>query len=170
MSAMTLIRPGATAVRCEHFHDPAAPAAQYVVPVVFAVVRDDRARILLVRRRDTGDWELPGGRVDPGESAADAVVREVAEEAGLVVTVGPVLDIDSDPAHVVHHGPGSVVCQPFAVCVAAVADGGEPRGDGVETSAARWWDLDDVDGLAMQPAVRRRLARALEPRPALYLG
>ncbi|MFZ2119232.1 MAG: NUDIX domain-containing protein, partial [Pseudonocardiaceae bacterium] len=40
-------------------------------------------RVLLVRRADDGYWELPGGRVEVGESASAAVVREVAEEAGV---------------------------------------------------------------------------------------
>jgi 8-oxo-dGTP pyrophosphatase MutT (NUDIX family) len=43
--------------------------------------------MLLVRRCDTGDWELPGGHVDPGESAPDAAVRETAEESGVTVEV-----------------------------------------------------------------------------------
>jgi 8-oxo-dGTP diphosphatase len=53
-----------------------------VAPYAFAAVRDITGRMLLVRRCDTGDWELPGGHVDPGESASDAV-RETAEESGI---------------------------------------------------------------------------------------
>ena len=40
-----------------------------MAPSAFAAVRDITGRILLVRRCDTGDWELPGGHVHPGESA-----------------------------------------------------------------------------------------------------
>ncbi|MFC5065488.1 NUDIX hydrolase [Actinomycetospora atypica] len=56
-----------------------------------AVVRDGRGRFLLVRRGtppQQGRWTLPGGRVEPGESAAQACAREVAEETGIVVVVG----------------------------------------------------------------------------------
>ncbi len=54
------------------------------------VVRDDRDRVLLVRRGqepERGRWSLPGGRVEPGETTQDAVVREVFEETGVRVIV-----------------------------------------------------------------------------------
>ena len=53
-----------------------------------AVIFDSRARemILLTRRSDNGKWCLPGGRMEPGESASEACAREVLEETGLTVT------------------------------------------------------------------------------------
>ena len=58
-------------------------------PGVAALIRDEEGRILLQRRSDDGSWSLPAGAVDPGESPAQAVVREVWEETGLkVVPVG----------------------------------------------------------------------------------
>jgi len=61
---------------------------------VGAVVHDPAGRLLLVRRGhapSAGLWSVPGGRVEPGETEAQAVVREVAEETGLTVVAGPVL-------------------------------------------------------------------------------
>lgn len=58
------------------------------VPCVGAVVHDGHGRLLLVRRAhapSAGLWSVPGGRVEPGESEAEAVVRELAEETGLAV-------------------------------------------------------------------------------------
>jgi ADP-ribose pyrophosphatase YjhB (NUDIX family) len=52
----------------------------------------DRERVLLIRRgRPPGEglWSVPGGRLEPGETLAQAVAREVREETGLVVEVGP---------------------------------------------------------------------------------
>ena len=63
----------AARARVEYFHDPSAPAANSLTPTAFAAVRDDLGRLLLVRRIDSGNWELPGGRVELGESAARAV-------------------------------------------------------------------------------------------------
>lgn len=54
-------------------------------PGVSALVRDDDGRLLLEHRADSGDWSLPGGAVDPSEAPAQALVREVREETGLVV-------------------------------------------------------------------------------------
>ena len=53
------------------------------------VIRDGRVLLLLNER---GEWDLPGGRPDPGEDHRAALAREVREEAGLAVEVGALLD------------------------------------------------------------------------------
>jgi ADP-ribose pyrophosphatase YjhB (NUDIX family) len=55
-------------------------------------------RLLAIKRNDTGDWALPGGWIDPGESAESAIVREVKEETGLLVTAQKVLAVKSQSA------------------------------------------------------------------------
>jgi len=65
------------------------------------IVRDDRDRILLVRRGqepDRGRWSIPGGRVEPGETSGQAVVREVLEETGVRVIVTGVAGYVERPA------------------------------------------------------------------------
>jgi 8-oxo-dGTP diphosphatase len=59
-----------------------------VVRCVGALVRDGAGRLLVVQRArepSAGTWSLPGGRVEPGETDAEAVTREVREETGLTV-------------------------------------------------------------------------------------
>jgi 8-oxo-dGTP diphosphatase len=63
---------------------------------VGAVVLDHRGRVLLARRGHEplmGEWSLPGGGVELGETLEAAVVREVLEETGLAVEVGPVVEV-----------------------------------------------------------------------------
>jgi 8-oxo-dGTP diphosphatase len=112
------------------------------VPCVGAVVRDGQGRLLLVRRGTEpgrGLWSVPGGRVEPGESLEEAVVREVAEETGLRVTVGRLV------GRVERDGPGGVVY---------VIDDFEARVEGAarltagdDADEARWFTDDEVAGL-----------------------
>ena len=121
------------------------------MPCVGAVVRDREGRLLLVRRGTEpgrGRWSVPGGRVEPGESATAAAAREVLEETGVRVVVG-------DPVGVVERpGPHGVtyVIEDFH----ATPDHGVEAGDlraGDDADEARWFteaeigSLDCVDGL-----------------------
>jgi ADP-ribose pyrophosphatase YjhB (NUDIX family) len=61
------------------------------IPCVGAIIKDEAGRLLLIQRGhepETGRWSLPGGRIEPGESDEQAVVREAREETGLRVTCG----------------------------------------------------------------------------------
>ena len=66
----------------------------------YGVCRDTEDRLLLARASPTiaaqGHWFLPGGGVQHGEHPPDSLRREVHEESGLTVTVGPLLDVLSD--------------------------------------------------------------------------
>jgi 8-oxo-dGTP pyrophosphatase MutT (NUDIX family) len=150
-------------VRREYYHEPGAPVATCVVPCAFVAVRDITGRLLLVRRCDTGDWELPGGRVEPGESASDAAVRETAEESGITVEITGLVGIYTDPGHVIANPRTGLVRQPFAVCFHARPRSGSPGGDDVETSDARWIAIGDISALPIHPAMRIRIAHALTP-------
>lgn len=70
-----------------------------MVIVVLAVVEYE-GRVLLVQEanpRLRAKWNLPGGRVEPGESLLDALVREVREEAGIEVTPTDLIYVDQAP-------------------------------------------------------------------------
>jgi 8-oxo-dGTP pyrophosphatase MutT (NUDIX family) len=135
-----------------------------------APARDITGRILLVRRCDTGDWELPGGHVDPGESASDAAVRETAEESGITVEVIGLVGIYTDPGHVIADPRAGLVRQPFAVCFHARPLSGNPGGDQVETSDARWFITTSIPALPIRPAMRLRIGHALTPGRPCHIG
>jgi 8-oxo-dGTP diphosphatase len=159
----------AAVTRRVYFHDAGAPTATVVVPSVFVATRWLGGRLLLVRRCDSGTWELPGGRVDIGETAVDAAVRETAEEAGVRVRVTGIAGVFSDPGHVVR-SPDGEVRQQFAVIFRARALGGIPHGDLHETSEAAWVAPVDLPGLPMEPAVRIWIDQALSIGDPQYLG
>ena len=63
------------------------------------ILRTDGDRVALCQLTYKKDWDLPGGIVDPGESPADCVVREVKEELGLDVTVQGLLAVNWLPPY-----------------------------------------------------------------------
>ena len=78
-------------------------------PAVSAVIFDRRGRLLLQQRSDGGQWGLPGGSVEIGESVREAVVREVLEETGLTVAARRLVGVYSAPAlQLVRYPDGNV--------------------------------------------------------------
>jgi 8-oxo-dGTP pyrophosphatase MutT (NUDIX family) len=155
--------------RIEYYHDVAAPRARELLPAAFAIVRNGSGRVLLVRRADDGYWELPGGRVEVGESASAAVVREVAEEASVTIEVTGLAGVYSDPDHVLAYPHGEGIYQQFAVCFHAVTSAGDAQPDQDETSAAAWFEPQQATRLVMHPAMRQRLTNAVaEPHRAHF--
>ena len=147
----------------EYYQDPNAPRAHDVLPAAFAAVRNVAGEVLLVRRIDDGYWELPGGRLEVGESAAQAVIREVAEEAGVTIALIGLSGVYSDPTHVLLD-PDGTVHQQLALCFHAVPSTSEypqPRPDGIETQEAAWCAPDALVNLAMHPAMRMRVHDAI---------
>jgi len=147
--------------RIQYYHDVAAPEAQELLPAAFAIVRNSVGCILLVRRADDGYWELPGGRIEVGESASAAVIREVAEEAGVAITVTGLAGVYSDPGHVLAYPQEAGVYQQFAVCFHALCTTFDAQPDHQETTAAVWFDPEHATQLSMHPAMRQRLTNAL---------
>jgi 8-oxo-dGTP pyrophosphatase MutT (NUDIX family) len=159
----TLVARGDAVVRLrEYYQDPNAPRADDVLPAAFAAVRNVAGEVLLVRRIDDGYWELPGGRLEVGESAAQAVIREVAEESGVAITLIGLSGVYSDPTHVLLD-PDGTVHQQLALCFHAVPslDPQQPRPDGIETQDAAWCTPAELANLAMHPAMRMRVHDAV---------
>jgi 8-oxo-dGTP pyrophosphatase MutT (NUDIX family) len=96
-----------------------------VRPSVSAVIFDRRRRLLLQQRSDGGQWGLPGGSVEIGESLAAAVAREVLEETGLIVVPRRLVGVYSDPALQVVRYPNGNCWHYVNVCFECMVRGGE---------------------------------------------
>jgi len=115
--------------------------------VVAIALVESNGRWLVARRSEgrvfAGLWEFPGGKVEEGESAAEAAVREVREETGLevrpIALLGRVHTSHGGQAVVLHLVP----CQPVA---------GEPTVCSEAVSELRWVSLEELRGLPMPPA------------------
>ncbi len=142
--------------RTDYVDDPDAPAANSLVVAASAVVRDAGGRVLLHRRADNDLWSIPGGGMEPGESIADCVAREVREETGFEVAPRYVVGVYSDPRHVVAYDDGEVR-QQFSICFACELVGGERSIASDELLEVAWVAPDELDGLAMSPAIRLRI-------------
>lgn len=151
--------------RVDYYHDPEAPEANSLVVGSSAVTVDDEGRILLQRRSDSGNWALPGGTMDIGETFAQSAIREVKEETGFDVRIDRVIGIYSDPGHVFAYSDGEVR-QEFNICLAATIVGGR-LAVSRESTDVRFFAFDELDGLAMHPSIRKRIDDYLadgEPR------
>ncbi len=115
------------------------------------VVVDDTGRILLIQRTDTGEWGLPGGLTDPGESLEDTARREVVEETGVGIDQVALLDLFSGPECYYRCPNGDEVHNVTAAYVARVAGGVTVRADPMEARDARFFDLADLPAKIFPP-------------------
>lgn len=126
------------------------------IHVAAAVITDVRGRILLARRTDGRDlaglWEFPGGKREPGESPEQALVRELQEELGITVQVGPPL------ISVPQQYPDKRLCLDVRQVKAWQ---GIPRG--VEGQALAWVAPEKLTRYPMPPADRPVVAALLQP-------
>jgi ADP-ribose pyrophosphatase YjhB (NUDIX family) len=148
--------------RIDYHDDPQAPKANSLVPSVNVVVTNDAGDILLIRRTDNGNWALPGGAIDLGESVAQAAVRETLEESGIECSITGIVGIYSDPGHVILYTSNGEVRQEFSIVLTARALNGQPTPSG-ESSEVRWVSVSEVAGYTMDRSMRIRINDFLTP-------
>ena len=130
-----------------------APVRAPVVRVAAAVIR--RGDQVLITQRPPGgplggSWEFPGGKLEPGESPADAIVRELHEELGVAATVVAELHVER---HAYAHGLEVEIT--FLECTLGT---GEPAA-GAGIHAMRWVRPADIDLATVLEADRAFVAR-----------
>jgi 8-oxo-dGTP pyrophosphatase MutT (NUDIX family) len=141
--------------RVEYWNDPDAPKANSLVPACGTVTVDEAGRILMQCRRDTGQWALPMGKMEIGETPSQCAVRETEEETGVLVEPVGILGIYSDPGHVVAYSDGEVR-QEYEIMLLARPVRGEPLAND-EASEVRWVAPEALPGLDIHPTQWRQL-------------
>jgi ADP-ribose pyrophosphatase YjhB (NUDIX family) len=124
----------------------------YNVGVGGAVVHD--GRLLLVRRasrRGRGNWQVPGGFIEPEETIEQAVIREVAEETGVTAEVEGILGLrnryDPDVGNSLYI---VLLLRPLS---------GEPKPDGREVDHAAYFTLSEIRALEQLPSINLEIAQ-----------
>ena len=123
----------------------------------------DQGRVLLVKRGHAplkGEWSLPGGAVELGETLEAAVAREVLEETGLVVDVGPVVEVidrvhrDADGRVEYHYIVVDYLCEMSGPAGAGPAAGSD-------ADDVQWVPIEDLAALRVQPTAIAVIHKAL---------
>ena len=138
---------------------PGAP----IVGVGAVVVKD--AKALVIKRANDpykGQWSIPGGRVELGESLVDAVRRELREETGLDVQVGSLIDvferIQADDAQGVRYH--FVIVDYLCTCIGGTLCAGDDAAD------VRWVASEELDAMDIRASavavIRKGLRLAIE--------
>jgi 8-oxo-dGTP pyrophosphatase MutT (NUDIX family) len=123
---------------------------------VTAAILDPSGRLLLTRRADNGEWCMPGGAVDPGESLAEACAREVREEIGVEARITRLLGTYSSPDIVAAYPDGNRAQIVAAVFRAEIVSGAPAVSD--EVTEVGWFARDQVATLAVIATQRHCIA------------
>lgn len=134
-----------------------------LLPGVVMVVFDDRGRVLLNRRADTGRWALISGIPDPGEQPAQAAVREIEEETAVSAVVERVLSVFTNEPVVYDNGDHA---QYIDIVLRCRAVGGRARVNDDESLDVRWFALDELPELG--PIARSRIEQAVRDDPTWF--
>jgi ADP-ribose pyrophosphatase YjhB (NUDIX family) len=114
-----------------------------IVPGVRALIFNERKELLLEKQRHFGSWSLPHGCIDVGESAYDAVKREIQEETGLIILHANPFGLYTDPKYSITYPNGDEV-QTFTVAFVVTKWTGEPTIDDDEVDELDFFALDNL--------------------------
>lgn len=120
---------------------------RHSVSVAAAIFDDSGDNVLLIKRRDNGNWEPPGGVLELNETIEDGLRREVREETGVEIEVGPLTGVYKNMR-------AGIVALVFKATARSA-----PSADSAEAFAVRWTPLSEL-GVLMTPAYHVRVRDA----------
>lgn len=129
---------------------PAASAAIFRGDAVLIVERGKGAL--------PGTWSLPGGHIEPGETARAAAVREIGEETGLAVVLSGLVDVHDA---IIRNGDGVLTAHYVLTVFWGHCEEGTPKA-ATDVRDARFVPVSGIDGYRMTPGAQRIIRRAYE--------
>ncbi|PWH12704.1 MAG: NUDIX hydrolase [Anaerolineae bacterium] len=132
-----------------------------------AILDEIGEKILLTRRQDNGQWCMPGGAVDAGESVAEACIREVWEEIGLRVRIVRLVGVYSDPNRLVIYSDGNKV-QTVALHFQAEVLEGQPHLSN-EVTDFGYFSVEEAQSLEMLGNHYERMVDTLKRESAAFI-
>jgi ADP-ribose pyrophosphatase YjhB (NUDIX family) len=113
-------------------------------PGVAVIIMDEEKRVLLQKRSDVGLWGIPSGHVEPGETVAEAAIREVQEETNLQIHILKLVGVYSEPNSQVFKYPNGRMVHFITTCFLAEVIGGQLRCNSSESLDVRFFPITDL--------------------------
>lgn len=132
-----------------------------------AVFDKERRRVLLTRRADNGQWCLPSGCVEAGESVAEACLRELREETGLTGEIVKLVGVYSNPHQIIEYPDGNRV-HLISLCFEVRPTGGA-LATSDETTEFGYFGLNEIASIDILPNHRERITDAFAQSAAPFI-
>lgn len=140
---------------------------QIRVSSLVAIFDDKREKILLTRRMDNGRWCLPGGGIEPGESASEGAIRETREEVGLDVRVKRLVGVYSSPDHLLVYQSGHKFQYVSILFEVEIIGGQLTQSD--EVSKNQYFSLAEISGIDVMEHQVQRIYDAFAQQDAAFI-
>jgi 8-oxo-dGTP pyrophosphatase MutT (NUDIX family) len=134
-----------------------------ILPSAGVTLFDEIRRVLLVRHTDPEIWTLPGGIVEPGESPADAALREVWEETGLLVELTSIFGVFGGMDLVATYSNGDRAVYVTTIFRGKIL-GGKMRSDGDEIKELRFFTPEELMKVPHSKWMDRALGPMFDPQ------
>lgn len=147
-------------VRTDYANDKEAPKPNAIKPAVAVALFDQNDRLLVLKRKDSGNWTMPGGTLEFGENLLQCGIREVKEETGYDIDIVDIIGTYSDAKTVVAYSDGEVR-QEFTILYEGKIIGGAVSLDH-ESTDYKWIKPDTFLSLPLAASQKKRIQDVID--------
>lgn len=142
-------------IRKDFTNDSNSPKPNSLKPATAVALFNENNELLLLKRRDSKNWTMPGGTLDFGENLTSCAVREVFEETGYKIEISEIIGTYTNPNTVVQYSDGEVR-QEFTIVYSGNIISGTPKID-EESLELKWMKIDSINQLPLAPSQKTRI-------------